>query len=120
MATKSRSSKADIDADVLVIGGGLVGLSLGIALTNAGVSAAIVDRVSPAVQQGGQYDGRASAVALGSWRIFDTIGIGTSLQKDSQPILDIRVADSSVFGWRLAVFFCILIIVKSVRARLDI
>ena len=96
MTTKSSSPKADIDANVLVIGGGLVGLTLGIALANAGVSAALVDRVSPAVQQGGQYDGRASAVALGSWRIFDTIGLGPSLQNYSQPILDIRVADGSV------------------------
>ena len=96
MAKKSSSSRADIDVDVLVIGGGLVGLTLGIALANAGISAAVVDRVSPAVQQSGQYDGRASAVALGSWRIFDTIGLGPSFQKESQPILDIRVADGSV------------------------
>jgi 2-octaprenyl-6-methoxyphenol hydroxylase len=96
MTTKSSSSKADIDADVLIVGGGFVGLTLGIALANAGVSGAIVDRVSPAVQQDGLYDGRASAVALGSWRIFDTIGLGPSLQDDAQPILDIRVADGSV------------------------
>lgn len=96
MATKSSSFNADIDVNVLVIGGGLVGLTLGIALANAGVSAAVVDRVSSAVQRGGQFDGRASAIALGSWRIFDTIGLGPSLQNDSQPIRDIRVADGSV------------------------
>jgi 2-octaprenyl-6-methoxyphenol hydroxylase len=96
MVTKRRSLTADMDADVLIIGGGIVGLTLAVALANAGISVAIVDHVSPAVQRGGQYDGRASAVALGSWRIFDTIGLGPSLQRESQPILDIRVADGSV------------------------
>ena len=96
MDVERSSSKVDIDVDVLVVGGGIVGLTLGIALANAGVSTAIVDRVSPAVQRSSPYDGRASAVALGSWRIFNAIGLGPLLQNDSQPILDIRVADGSV------------------------
>lgn len=90
--------KADIDADVLVVGAGIIGLSLAVALANAGVSVVIVDRALPKMQTLPQYDGRASAIALGSWQLFENIGLGAKLRTDAQPIFDIRVADAKDTG----------------------
>ena len=96
MATKRVALKADIDVDVLVVGAGIVGLTLAVALSGKGHLVAVVDRVTPEVQKRGRYDGRASAVALGSWRVFEAIGVAERLHRDTQSILDIRVADGRV------------------------
>ena len=96
MATKRVALKADIDVDVLVVGAGIVGLTLAVALSGKGLLVAVVDRVTPEVQKRGRYDGRASAIALGSWRVFEAIGVAERLRRDTQSILDIRVADGRV------------------------
>ncbi len=96
MAIKPAVLKAAMDADVLIVGGGFVGLTLAVALAGKGLSVAVVDRVTTEVQQRSRYDGRASAIALGSWRVFEAIGVGERLRRNAQPILDIRVADGRV------------------------
>ena len=96
MATKQGSLKPDIDADVIVVGGGFVGLTISVALAGKRLSVAVVDRAATEIQLCDQYDGRASAIALGSWRVLESIGVGERLRRDAQPIRDIRVADGRV------------------------
>ncbi len=97
--TESNAKKlTDLDVELLVVGGGIVGLTAAISLAGCGLSVAVVDRLSPGTQQQERYDGRASAIALGSWRVLDAIGLGAHLQDDIQPILDIRVVDGRVSG----------------------
>jgi 2-octaprenyl-6-methoxyphenol hydroxylase len=79
--------------DVVFAGGGMVGLTLGIALARAGVSVAVVDKETPASVQALAYDGRASAIALGSKRVLEAAGIWQDMAADASPIWDIRVAD---------------------------
>ena len=55
-----------IHCEVLVAGGGLVGLSLGLTLASAGIDVVVVDREDPATVQAAAFDGRASAIARGS------------------------------------------------------
>ena len=50
-------------ADVLILGGGLVGLTLAVALDAHGLSAIVVDPADPSTQAAQGFDGRASAVA---------------------------------------------------------
>lgn len=104
MTTKRVALKADIDVDVLVVGAGIVGLTLAVALSGKGLLVAVVDRVTPEVQKRGRYDGRASAIALGSWRVFEAIGVAERLRRDTQSILDIRVADGRVSQGILPLF----------------
>ena len=49
-------------ADVIILGGGLVGLSLALALDRHGLAAIVVDPADPATQIAPAYDGRATAV----------------------------------------------------------
>jgi 2-octaprenyl-6-methoxyphenol hydroxylase len=49
--------------DVIILGGGLVGLTLGIALARHGIRAAVVDPADPDKVLASGFDGRASAVA---------------------------------------------------------
>ena len=80
-------------ADVIILGGGLVGLALAIALDRHGLSSIVVDPADPRTTLSPQYDGRATAVASASWRMLEAIGVGERLQGQGCPIRSIRVSD---------------------------
>src|SRR3712207_1441910 len=80
-------------ADVIILGGGLVGLTIAIALDKHGLSSIVVDPADPATQLTPQFDGRATAVASASWRMLEAIGVGERLEGQGCPINSIRVSD---------------------------
>jgi 2-octaprenyl-6-methoxyphenol hydroxylase len=80
-------------ADVIILGGGLVGLTLAVALDRHGLSSIVIDPADPAESAAPAYDGRATAVASASWRMLETIGVGERLQGEGCPIRSIRVSD---------------------------
>jgi 2-octaprenyl-6-methoxyphenol hydroxylase len=80
-------------ADVLILGGGLVGLSLAVALDRHGVTSVVVDPAEPASQVAPAFDGRATAVSSSSWRMLEAIGVGERLEGTGCPIRSIRVSD---------------------------
>lgn len=84
--------KPRFDADVLVVGGGLVGQSLAIALAQAGIGVMEVDRAVPKAALDPTYDGRASAIAFASQQMLTAIGVWGEVAQ-AQPILKIRVSD---------------------------
>lgn len=79
--------------DIAVVGGGMVGLSLALGLAGAGVRVALVERGLLTDMAVADYDGRGSAIAAGSQRILDGIGLWAALADEAEPILGIRVAD---------------------------
>mgnify|MGYP001978770036 CR=1 FL=1 len=89
----SMSSSADISADILIVGGGMVGATLGITLSRAGLKVALADRLAAEADTAKSYDGRASAIANGSVNILKGIGVWPYLEANASPIWDIRVAD---------------------------
>src|SRR6185436_16543001 len=80
-------------SDVIILGGGLVGLTLAIALDRHGLAVIVVDPADPATQIAPSYDGRATAVSSSSWRMLETIGVAERLEGRTCPIRAIRVAD---------------------------
>jgi 2-octaprenyl-6-methoxyphenol hydroxylase len=80
-------------ADVVIIGGGMVGLTLGHALAQAGLDVVALDREPPATRTDAGYDGRASAITYGSRRVLEGLGLWPALADAACPILDIRVSD---------------------------
>ena len=85
---------SDQSTDVLVVGGGLVGLSLARAIAGSGLGVIIVDRESPKQTVSDIFDGRVSSIARGSVNMLKRLGVWTSIRKDAQPIEEIRVTDS--------------------------
>ncbi len=85
-------------ADVLILGGGLVGASLATALDRSGLSSIVVDPADPAVTLAAGFDGRASAVASASHRMLDAIGVGAALAGKGCAIRQIRVSDGLAPG----------------------
>jgi 2-octaprenyl-6-methoxyphenol hydroxylase len=80
-------------ADIIIFGGGLVGLALANALDSSGLSAIIVDPADPAPRTTAAFDGRTSAVSSSSMRMLQTIGVADHLAEPGCPILTITVAD---------------------------
>ena len=85
-------------ADVIILGGGLVGLTLALALDRHGLSSLVVDPADPETQLTPQYDGRATAVASASWRMLEAIGVADRLGGSGCPIETIRVTDGLAPG----------------------
>jgi len=80
-------------ADVIIFGGGLVGLALASALDSSGLSAIVVDPADPAPRATDAFDGRTSAVSSSSMRMLDAIGVAAHLAESGCPIRRIAVAD---------------------------
>jgi len=80
-------------ADVIIFGGGLVGLALAAALDSSGLSAIIVDPADPSLRKDASFDGRTSAVSSSSMRMLQTIGVADHLAEAGCPIRRIAVAD---------------------------
>jgi 2-octaprenyl-6-methoxyphenol hydroxylase len=97
MRAKEASSvtHADIDADVLIVGGGFVGLALACGLAESMVASVVVEAGDPRAALAQSFDGRALAIALTSRRLLDSIGVWSKLAGEAAPMLDIRVSEGS-------------------------
>jgi 2-octaprenyl-6-methoxyphenol hydroxylase len=80
-------------ADVIIFGGGLVGLALASALDSSGLTAVMVDPADPSTRADASFDGRTSAVSSSSMRMLQAIGVTDHLAEPGCPIRRIAVAD---------------------------
>ncbi|MCU0816101.1 MAG: UbiH/UbiF/VisC/COQ6 family ubiquinone biosynthesis hydroxylase [Cypionkella sp.] len=81
------------DADILIVGGGLNGPALALALAQGGLSVTVVDaRPAPDRAELG-FDGRAYALAIASRRLLSVIGIWPRVADKVQPMLRILTSD---------------------------
>lgn len=85
-------------ADVLILGGGLVGATLALALDAHGLTSIVIDPADPARTLSPGFDGRASAVASASGRMLAAIGLADRLAGHGCDIGAIRVSDGLAPG----------------------
>ena len=85
-------------ADVLILGGGLVGSALAVALDAHGLSSIVIDPADPGTITAANFDGRASAIASAPMRMFEAIGVSDRLAGKGCPIAGIRVSDGLAPG----------------------
>lgn len=81
------------DSDIVIVGGGLNGPALALALAQSGRSVTIIDSQSRPVLEGAEFDGRSYALALASQRLLAALGVWGSVADEAQPMLDIKVSD---------------------------
>jgi 2-octaprenyl-6-methoxyphenol hydroxylase len=82
-----------LDTDVLIVGGGLNGPLLALALASGGVRSIVLDARPATDFADPGFDGRAYALALASRRMLDALGLWAGLGPKAQPILDIKISD---------------------------
>jgi len=83
-------------ADVVIAGGGMVGMTLALAMAQGGLKVIVVDPVPQKAALDERFDGRVSALAYSSVRMFEALGVWPDLAPDAQPINDILVTDAGL------------------------
>jgi len=81
------------DLDVIVVGAGMAGASLALALNSGGLKCLLIDPQPFDAQLEPTFDGRASAIAFSAFRQWRVIGAGDALEPHAQRIEQILVTD---------------------------
>ena len=81
------------DSDIIIVGGGLNGPALALALAQSGHQVTIIDALPLDSLESDSFDGRSYAMALTSTRLLNGIGVWQGLEDKAQPMLDIKVTD---------------------------
>ncbi len=81
------------DSDLLIVGGGLNGPALALAMAQAGHDVTVVDALPEPERRDDTFDGRSYAMALGSVRLLQAIGLWDAVAAHAQPINEIKVTD---------------------------
>ncbi len=81
------------DTDIAIIGGGLNGPTLALALARSGQRVTLIDSATTQVRKNAGFDGRAYALALTSMRLLKGIGVWDAVADHAQPMLQIKVTD---------------------------
>jgi len=90
--------------DLAVVGAGLNGSLLALAAGETGLSTALIDRIPLASLTEAGFDGRTTAIAFTSQRLFAALGIWDEVAANAEPIRDIRISDAGHDG-RASPFF---------------
>lgn len=81
------------DADILIVGGGLNGPALALALAQGGLKVIVIDN-RPAINRAeAGFDGRAYALAIASKRLLTVTGVWDRIGDKAQPIHKIKASD---------------------------
>ncbi|WP_207168802.1 FAD-dependent oxidoreductase [Rhodovibrio sodomensis] len=86
---------ADLVADVAVIGGGITGLAMTLALGRAGFRTICIDPQPPEPAAAQQLDGRTTALLMPSIRALQTLGVWERVAGDSEGLWRMRIVDDS-------------------------
>jgi len=85
--------------DLAIVGGGMVGASLAVAVAPLGLKVALVEAVPYDSAAQPSFDERTTALSNGSRRILDTLGIWDAVAAAATPIHKIHVSDQGHFGF---------------------
>jgi 2-octaprenyl-6-methoxyphenol hydroxylase len=83
--------------DIAIVGGGLVGASLALALSKTSHSVALIESASTPSGEG-SWDERCIALNAASRRIFESIGVWSDLAASAEPILWTHISERGRFG----------------------
>jgi 2-octaprenyl-6-methoxyphenol hydroxylase len=84
--------------DIVIVGGGLVGSSLAIALEGCGFRVALIEAAMPKVADPPSYDERNLALARASINALEAIGVWAHTNGQAAPIKRIQVSRRGDFG----------------------
>jgi len=91
---------ADSDRfDVAIVGGGMVGASLAVALGDTGLKVLVVESFPPNAATQPSFDDRTTALGNASRRVFEALGVWPDMAPHAAPIRTIHVSDAGRFGF---------------------
>src|SRR5690242_18674703 len=84
------------ETDIIIGGGGMVGLTLALALAQGGLKVIVADPVPQTAALDPKFDGRVTALAYAAVRMFEALGVWQHLDEHAQPIEQILVTDAAL------------------------
>lgn len=84
--------------DILIVGGGMVGATMAYALSPLPLRIGVIEAVPFKSESQPSYDDRAIALAHGSAKVFEAMGVWPLLADHVSPIKKIHVSDRGHFG----------------------
>lgn len=84
--------------DILIVGGGMVGATMAYALSPLPLRIGVIEAVPFRSESQPSYDDRAIALAHGSAKVFEAMGLWPLLADKVSPIKKIHVSDRGHFG----------------------
>lgn len=84
--------------DVLIVGGGMVGASLAIALRNSGLRLGLIEAQPLSSNSQPSFDDRGIALSFGSQRIYQSMGLWPDIAPFATAIKHIHISDRGRFG----------------------
>jgi 2-octaprenyl-6-methoxyphenol hydroxylase len=84
--------------DVAIVGGGMVGASLAVALRGLNLRVALIEAVAYDAASQPSFDERTTALSNGSRRILQTLGLWPQVSSQAAPIAQIHVSERGRFG----------------------
>lgn len=84
--------------DILIVGGGMVGASLAVALKPLKLKIGLIEAFNFGVAEQPSYDDRSIALSYGSSRIYQGMGLWEKLRSGVESIQHIHISDRGHFG----------------------
>ncbi len=88
-----------MECDVAIVGGGMVGASLALALADSGLSILLVEGAAADSSTQPSFDERTTALGNASRRIFQALGVWPAIAPRAAAITTIHVSDVGRFGF---------------------
>jgi 2-octaprenyl-6-methoxyphenol hydroxylase len=82
-----------LDTDIVIVGGGLNGPALALAMAQTGHDVTVIDTLAKTTRKEVGFDGRAYALARASQQLLQAIGVWPYVAENAQPMLEIKVTD---------------------------
>jgi 2-octaprenyl-6-methoxyphenol hydroxylase len=89
---------ASLDADVIIVGAGMAGATLALALASGGITSVLIDPQAFEAQAAPTFDGRASAISFAAFRQWRALGAAALIEPHAQRIEQILVTDGRPTG----------------------
>ena len=77
----------------------MIGASLACGLANKNIGVAVIEAVSPSVDDQPSYDERGLSLAPSSQRILNKLGVWSEIEPNANPIKQVHVSDRGHFGF---------------------
>jgi len=92
------AAPAASSCDVAIVGGGMVGASLALALAALPLDVVVIEAIEPEDGSQPSFDSRTIALSNGTRRIFSGLGVWDEIAREATPIRKIHISDRGRFG----------------------
>ncbi len=93
------TAASDLQCDIAICGGGLVGATLALALKQLNFNVLLIEAHAPQAQAHPSFDDRTTALSNGSRRVLEALNVWSLVAREATPIKRIHVSDRGRFGF---------------------